>query len=111
MNKYYKSGYNNSTDSNSKIKEFLGYVQPIGLVVSPSALSECQAYIDDNIKDLHTAFLNTLTTTEDNKPRLSSLKDFLINIMEWLETDIIAITEDSPLKIIRPETWLISCIS
>lgn len=49
-------------------QEWIGYVQPVGLVVSIPALLEASAYINRNFGRLHRQFLDALPANGDGKP-------------------------------------------
>ena len=38
-------------------QQWLGYLQPVGLVVSPPALLQCQAHVNTNVIAEHQRFL------------------------------------------------------
>lgn len=52
--------------------EWLGYVQPIGLVVSIPAMLEAQCYVNKNIMGEHARFLECLTDSDDTSPTLDT---------------------------------------
>jgi len=56
-------------------KEWLGYVQPVGLVVSIPALLAAQAHINRNIAPDHQRFLACLPRDKDDEP-IPEIRDF-----------------------------------
>jgi hypothetical protein len=66
--------------------EWIGYVQPVGLVVSPAALLDCQAYVDRNIHQLQQALLNCLS--DDSPRRVIDFARFTECVLEWRDTDL-----------------------
>ena len=69
-------------------QEWLGYVQPVGVVVSTPALLKAGAAINRNFVPLHRDFLALLPTDRDGLsiPQLRSFRDFATN-SSGLETD------------------------
>ena len=49
--------------------EWLGYVQPVGLVVSVPAMLEAQCYVNKNIMGEHSRFLSCLPRDNDTSPK------------------------------------------
>lgn len=66
--------------------EWIGYVQPVGLVVSATALLECQAYVDRNIVEPQQALLSCLS--EDSPRRIPNFARFTQRVLEWRESDL-----------------------
>ncbi|MCO4754519.1 MAG: N-6 DNA methylase, partial [Bacteriovoracaceae bacterium] len=71
-----------------KHKEWLGYLQQVGLVVSPLALKKAQAIPNKNISKLQLKYSSILESHDDIK-YISSLKEFLTEIFSWREEDFI----------------------
>lgn len=71
-------------------QEWLGYVQPVGVVVSTPALLKAGAAINRNFVPLHRDFLALLPTDRDALPipQLRSFRDFATNILGWKPTDL-----------------------
>ena len=74
--------------------EWIGYVQPVGLVVSAAALLDCQAYVDRNIFATQQAILECLS--EDSPPRITDFPRFTQSVLDWRPTDLEKIDPDSP---------------
>ena len=66
--------------------EWIGYVQPVGLVVSAAALVDCQAYVDRNIFDPQQALLNCLS--EESPRRVADFARFTQGVLEWRKADL-----------------------
>ena len=71
-------------------QEWLGYVQPVGLVVSIPALLEAGAAPDRHAIPLHRTFLGTLPTDRDGSsvPELRSFLEFAKTVLGWGEEDV-----------------------
>lgn len=91
--------------------EWLGYVQPVGLVVSIPAMLEAQCYVNKNIAADHSSFLTCLHQANDEaQPELRELSEFTEKVLGWQATDLIevpqqgALTGDlAPLEVILPQ--------
>ncbi|MFA6242173.1 MAG: DNA methyltransferase, partial [Candidatus Hydrogenedentales bacterium] len=75
-------------------QEWLGYVQPVGLVVSPPALLAAQAYVNKNIIPEHQRFLEcvesvTINGGEDTALAVTDLSGLLQRVFEWQSADLI----------------------
>lgn len=70
--------------------EWIGYVQPTGLLVSAPALADCGAFVNRNIVPEHKRFLDALATLEIDGNRLPIIDDlprFLTHALGWRPTD------------------------
>jgi hypothetical protein len=79
-------------------KEWLGMVQPVGLVVSPAALVRAQIYPTHPIIDRQNALLRLLPDSDDD--RAAELKDFpafCTEVLGWRVSDLVA-THSLPEK-------------
>ena len=66
--------------------EWIGYVQPVGLVVSATALLECQAYVDRNIFEPQQALLACLS---ESSPRsVTDFARFTQRVLGWRDSDL-----------------------
>lgn len=65
--------------------EWIGYVQPVGLVVSLPALLDAGAAINRNFLPLHRAFLEVLPVDRDGQPvpELRSFPEFAGQVLGW----------------------------
>src|SRR5215831_10282769 len=71
-------------------QEWLGYVQPSGLVVSIPALLEANARINRNFAPDHSRFLAVLASDRDGNP-VPEIKDFpafATAVLDWQPTDL-----------------------
>ena len=70
--------------------EWLGYVQPVGLVVSVPALLEAQCYINQNVMGRHAQFLNCLPREDSGEiiPEIRDLSEFTQKVLEWEAEDL-----------------------
>ncbi|ODH02431.1 N-6 DNA methylase [Nostoc sp. KVJ20] len=80
-------------------KEWLGFLQPVGLVVSPPALSAAQAVVNRNVVELQ----QTLATVARREPLPGDSKEtfgiddfpaFTINVLGWQAEDLVASPEE-----------------
>lgn len=67
-------------------QEWIGYVQPVGLVVTAPALAAAQAYIDKNILAEHRAFVKLV----GEKRVVSDLHELLHHVLGWDEGDFVS---------------------
>jgi hypothetical protein len=65
--------------------EWMGYVQPVGMVVSLPALHEAGATTNRNVLPLHRAFLGTLPKDRDGEPvpALRNFREFAQDVLGW----------------------------
>jgi Eco57I restriction-modification methylase/MmeI, target recognition domain len=93
-------------------QEWLGYVQPVGLVVSVPALLSAQAYVNRNIVPDHQRFLSCLRRdkNDDVIPEMRDLTEFSQTTLSWEAHDLIRMPTDgsspgelSSLEIVLPE--------
>src|SRR6266850_1589768 len=93
-------------------QEWLGYVQPVGLVVSAPALLAAQAYVNRNIVPDHQRFLSCLRRdkNDDVIPEIRDLAEFSRTALGWEANDLIRMPTDgslpdefSSLEIVLPE--------
>jgi hypothetical protein len=70
--------------------EWIGYVQPVGLIVSAPALLEAQCYVNKNIATEHARFLSCLPCdAKDNVvPRLDDFSAFATKCLGWEADDL-----------------------
>ncbi|MBI4586021.1 MAG: N-6 DNA methylase [Planctomycetes bacterium] len=72
--------------------EWLGYLQPVGLVVSPPALLDAQAHIDRNVVPDHGRFLEWVETVRlVHSVEVKVVKDlpgFLCDVLNWEARDL-----------------------
>ncbi|PHR92497.1 MAG: SAM-dependent methyltransferase [Blastopirellula sp.] len=70
--------------------EWLGYVQPVGLVVSIPAMLEAQCYVNKNIMGDHAQFLSCLSRNESDEiiPEIRDLRELTQKVLGWEEEDL-----------------------
>ena len=86
-------------------QEWLGYLQPVGLVVSPPALAAAQAFPAKNIIPDHARFLNlveqaTVEGEDDPQPAILEFPRFATQILGWEPADLLGSPNGEPV----PET-------
>lgn len=70
-------------------QEWIGYVQPVGLIVSIPAMLEAQCYVDKNIMAEHARFLSCLPRDDDQIiPEIRDLSEFTQKVLEWEAADL-----------------------
>jgi len=88
-------------------KEWIGYVQPVGLVVSPVALLEAQAQINRNIIPEHTRFLelvNEVPVNGEEQAAITDLRRLATEILGWEASDLRSADELPPsMEVTLPE--------
>jgi hypothetical protein len=88
-------------------QHWLGYVQPVGLVVSVPALLQAQAYVNRNIAPEHQRLLDCLTDDPNAPPAIADLPRFTQEVLGWEPADLAAWSADNPdhlaLEISLPE--------
>jgi hypothetical protein len=71
-------------------KEWLGFLQPVGLVVSPPALVAAQASVNRNVVDLQQKLLACVDHKEQGSQfAISDFRAFTIDVLGWETTDLI----------------------
>ncbi len=87
-------------------REWLGYVQPVGLVVSVPALLSAQCYINKNIGREQQRLIDLLPKDKDGtvKPELLDFLSFVREVLLWDQNDLIPFGEQhSELEIALPQ--------
>ena len=103
--------------------EWLGYIQPVGLVVSPPALVQAQAHINRNVIPQHQRFIGCLPVDKDDEPLpvIDDLPKLVREVLDWQDTDLIHFDDAvraghdvNGLEIVLPEynetlrpTWIV----
>ncbi len=86
-------------------QEWLGFVQPVGLVVSIPALLQAQAHINKNIAPDHQRFLSYLPENSDD-PHIRDFAGFTRNVLGWEPEDLVGTigsTLPDTLEVALPE--------
>jgi hypothetical protein len=83
-------------------QEWLGYLQPMGLVVSPPALAAAGAYANKNIIPDHARFLDcveeiTIDGETDTRPSIPRFARFATHVLGWEPADLFGSDEGGPL--------------
>src|SRR5215813_4618114 len=72
--------------------EWLGYVQPVGLAVSPAALIDGQAHVDRNVADVQERFklFAGEVPVGDSEPAaaVTTLRGLLCEVFGWRPSDL-----------------------
>ncbi len=68
-------------------KQWLGYLQPVGLVVSPHALVAAQAVVPEHVSDIQTRVV-ALTRRQGEPTVLRDLPAFTRDVLGWRPTDL-----------------------
>ncbi len=76
-------------------QEWLGFVQPVGLVVSIPALLQAQAHVNKNIAPDHQRFLACLPEDADD-PQIKDFPGFTRDVLGWESEDLVG-TDGRPL--------------
>ena len=88
-------------------QQWLGYVQPVGLVVSIPAMVQAQAYVNRNIAPDHQRFLECLPDDDKSPPAITDLARFTQEVLGWEPADLIDLRRDTPdvqsLEVALPE--------
>jgi len=72
-------------------KEWLGFLQPVGLVVSPPALVKFQCVPNRNIVELQQAFQEIISTNnEESQALISDFPAFVTEVLGWEPYDLVA---------------------
>ncbi len=104
-------------------QEWLGYIQPVGLVVSAPALLQAQAHVNSNVIPQHQRFLACLPVDKDDEviPQIEDFTAFVRQVLDWSDTDLVAFDDAhksgidvSGLEVVLPEynetlrpTWIV----
>jgi len=70
-------------------QQWIGYVQPVGLVVSIPALVQSQAFINKNIAPDHQRFLECLPEDDKCPPAITDLPRFTQEVLGWEAADLV----------------------
>ena len=91
-------------------QQWIGYLQPVGLVVSAPALLQCQAHINANIVPEHQRFLDHVTETlivgrTEPLTAIKNLRGLLLDVFGWQAGDLIEASDPraAMLEVVLPE--------
>lgn len=79
-------------------REWLGYVQPVGMVVNPPALLAAQAHLNANILPEHNRLLEFLTPEGADGPAacIADFPGFCTQVLGWRESDLVPFDPANP---------------
>ena len=85
-------------------RDWLGLLQPVGLVVSPSALVRAQAVPSQNVAELQQELLSVVerapgTESVTDEPVLTNLPAFFQTVLGWSIDDIAGVSGGPPLPV------------
>lgn len=84
-------------------KEWLGFLQPVGLVVSPPALVKAQAVATYNVVELQQTLRETVKIANGNYC-ISDFTAFAVSVLGWQPTDLVPASElPNELSVPLPE--------
>jgi hypothetical protein len=90
-----------------KHKEWLGFLQPVGLVVSPTALVKAQAIVNRNVVDLQQALLSVisrdLALVDDPRAWIFDFPAFTETVLGWESGDLISGAALQDLEVVLPD--------
>lgn len=83
-------------------REWLGYLQPVGLVVSPPALAQAQAFPDGNVLAAHNRFRDHLEPVrapgeDDPEPSVVDWPRFFADVLGWEPADLVGHGDAGPV--------------
>ena len=78
-------------------REWLGYLQPAGLVVSPPALVESGCYVKTDVAE---DFLRFAECTADG--RIHDLRQLLLDVFGWKGTDLVSADDPRAAELVVP---------
>src|SRR4051812_19008498 len=83
-------------------KQWIGYVQPVGLVVSPPALVTAQAFVNKNIIPDHNRLLEcveliSVEGVEEPQPGIPNFTRLATHVFGWEPADLVGTKEGGPL--------------
>ncbi|WP_232435787.1 type IIL restriction-modification enzyme MmeI [Rivularia sp. PCC 7116] len=87
-------------------KEWLGFLQPVGLVVSPTALNNAQMSVNRNVVDLQQRLIEVVNRdfssySTENISIISDFAEFTVEVLDWQAEDLVDCPED--LTVSLPE--------
>ncbi|TVS15390.1 MAG: hypothetical protein EA424_16245, partial [Planctomycetaceae bacterium] len=82
-------------------QEWLGYVQPVGLVVSTPAMLQAQCYVNKNIMAEHACLLSCLPRENDQPVlEIGDLAEFTQKVLGWEAEDLVDLSDQRcPLSV------------
>ncbi len=81
-------------------QQWLGYLQPVGLVVSPPALLQAQAFVNSHVAAEHERFLAHVCTEviglPPDRPAVTDLPALLTELFDWPTDALVPVTDTDP---------------
>lgn len=88
-------------------REWLGYLQPVGVVVSPPALTQAQAHVNRNVAARQAEFAaHVVDLAVDDGPDVQVLPDVAVmlrDVMGWSDADLVPGSDAGDLEVVLPE--------
>ena len=88
-------------------KEWLGFLQPVGLVVSPPALVKAQAIVNRNVVDLQQALLSVISRdlllVDDARAWIFDFPAFTETVLGWEPGDLVSGVALQDLEVVLPD--------
>lgn len=82
-------------------QEWLGYVQPVGLVVSIPAMLEASLRVNQNIAPDHRKFLEALSSNAEGDPigEIDDFPGFAREVLGWAPSDLCGAPDSNPVPV------------
>src|SRR5215469_5266993 len=82
-------------------QEWLGYVQPVGLVVSIPAMLEASLRVNQNIAPEHRQFLEALPSNAEGDPigEIDDFPRFAQEVLGWAPSDLCGASDSDPVPV------------
>src|SRR5215471_13746735 len=91
-------------------QQWLGYLQPVGLVVSPPALLQAQAHVNVNVIAEHQRFLEhvgEVLVVGRTEPLtvIKNLRALMLDVFGWQASDLVEASDSrtAALEVVLPE--------
>jgi hypothetical protein len=88
-------------------KEWLGFLQPVGLVVSPPALVKAQAIVNRNMVDLQQSLSSVISRdlqlVDDSRAWIFDFQMFVVDVLGWEPSDLISSDALRELEVALPD--------
>ena len=88
-------------------KEWLGFLQPVGLVVSPTALVKGQAIVNRNVVVLQQSLLSAISRdlqlVDDSRAWIFDFQLFVVDVLGWEPSDLISGDALKDLEVALPD--------
>src|SRR5919202_1345890 len=91
-------------------QQWLGYLQPVGLVVSPPALLQAQAHVNADVVAEHQRFLGHVTDAAvvgrpEPLPAVQDVRALLLDVFGWQPGDLVESSDPraAALEVVLPD--------